>query len=80
MSDAEFSVFQWFPDGSYECVRSYVTAEEAMKAYAHYTNNVASKMGVTQKVMITDGGDCCVAEWRQGEGYVWPPKDQKEQA
>lgn len=77
MSDNEFSVYQWFPDGTYERVRSFVTAEEAVKAAKHYTQNVAAKMGVTERVIITDGGDCTVFEWLKGKGQVWPePLDE----
>jgi hypothetical protein len=74
MSENEFSVCQFFEDGSYEYVRRYVTAEEAMKAFFHYTNNVAVKMGVTERVIVTDGGDCTNAEWKKDLGYTYPPE------
>lgn len=70
----EFSVYQFFRDGSYECVRSRVSAEEAMLAVQHYTSNVAAKLGITQRVIITDGGDCTNFEWRLGEGVTFPAK------
>ena len=70
----EFSVCQFFPDDSYEYVRRYVSAEEAVKAFGHYTNNVASKIGVTKRVIITDGGDCVTLEWQQGKGITFPPE------
>jgi hypothetical protein len=66
MSDY-FSVCQWFPDGSYEYVRRYVEMEEALKAFRHYTSNPASRIGITQRVIITDGGDCIIAEWLRVE-------------
>jgi hypothetical protein len=72
MNRPEFSVCQFFKDGSHEYVRRYVMAEEAVKAMQHYTNNVASKMGITTRVIITDGDDCTVFEWKAGEGQVWP--------
>jgi hypothetical protein len=68
----EYSVCQYFPDGSYEYVRRFVDAEEAAKAFAFYTTNVAAKVGVTQRVIITDGGDCINMEWKQGEGITFP--------
>jgi hypothetical protein len=74
MNEGEFSVYQFFSDGTYEQVRSFVSADEAVKAAQHYSNNVASRMGLTKRVIITDGGDCCVFEWKQGEGVVFPPK------
>lgn len=75
----EFSVFQWLATGKgedlQEQVRSFVSAEEAVKAAQHYTSCVAARMGLTSKVMITDGGDNCVFEWRKGEGVVFPPRN-----
>jgi hypothetical protein len=74
MSDNEFSVFQFFTDRTSEQVRHRVSAEEAMKAFAHYTSNVAATVGFVTRVIVTDGGDCCNAEWKLGEGYTFPPE------
>jgi hypothetical protein len=73
----EFSVFQFFPDESYECIRQFVSAEEAVKAFTTYTSNPASMIGITRRVIITDGGDFTVAEWKHGEGVVYPPKKEQ---
>jgi hypothetical protein len=69
----EFSVAQLFKDGSYEYVRRFVSADEAGKAFAHYTSSVAARLGVTVRVIITDGGDCTNAEWQFGKGLTYPP-------
>lgn len=74
MSEREFSVYQFFADGSYERVREFVPAEEAVKAVHHYTHNVASKLGMVERVIITDGGDDCCFEWKRGEGVTFPPE------
>lgn len=71
----EFSVVQFFEDDSYEYVRRFVSAEEAMTAVKHYTNNVATRMGLVKRVIITDGGDLCCFEWIHGKGVVFPPKE-----
>lgn len=73
-----FSVVQFFaePVGSYEYVRQYVTAEEAVEAFKHYTQNVATALGIVTRVIITDGGDCVNAEWIHGEGLVFPTPKQ----
>jgi hypothetical protein len=76
MSRNEFSVCQFFKDGQYEYVRRYVSAEEAVKAFKHYTNNVAVKMGVVTRVIITDGGDCTNMEWQYGKGITYPTRGQ----
>jgi hypothetical protein len=72
----EFSVYQFLQGEIYEKVREFVSPEEAMKAAIHYTTNVAARLGITEKVMITDGGDCCVWEWKKGEGVVWPKQEK----
>jgi hypothetical protein len=76
----EFSVCQFFEDGSSEYVRRNVGAEEAVKAARHYTDNVAAKMGITSRVIITDGGDYCVFEWKRGEGVTYPTPEQRQAA
>lgn len=68
----EYSVVQFFIDGHHEYVRRFVSAEEAVKAARHYTNNVATTLGVVVRVIITDGGDETVFEWKKGKGITWP--------
>lgn len=72
----EFSVYQFFVTGEYERVRSFVSAEEATRAFRHYTNNVATAVGIIEKVIITDGGDHTVAEWKKDEGITWPKEGE----
>lgn len=69
---SEFSVVQFFPDGQYEYVRRFVPAEEAVVAAKHYCTSVGAKMGTTVQVLITDGGDLTVFEWKREEGIVFP--------
>ena len=70
----EFHVCQFFTNGTYEYVRRWVSVEEALKAAKHYTSSVAVKVGIIEKVIITDGGDSTVFEWRPKEGVVWPTR------
>jgi hypothetical protein len=70
----EFSVYQFFPDDSYEKVREFVDHIEAVIAFAHYTHSVGARMGTTVRVIITDGGDFTNAEWKFGEGCTFPPE------
>jgi hypothetical protein len=74
--DNQFSVVQYFEDGSYEYVRRYVSAENAMNAVQHYTNNVAVMLGITNRVIVTDGGDSICFEWIRGKGVVFPAKEE----
>lgn len=70
-TDGEFSVCQFFTDDSYEYVRRYVSAEEAVTAAKHYTSSVGAKLGTTKRVIITDGGDCVNFEWQHGKGITF---------
>jgi len=67
-----FNVVQTFKDGTNEYVRRAVSPEEAMTAFAHYTNSVAVKMGFVNEVMITDMLDCCNFHWVRNKGIVFP--------
>jgi hypothetical protein len=70
----EFSVCQFFKNGAYEYVRRGVGSEEAVKAAHLYTHNVAVKLGMIERVIITDGDDYCCFEWKRGEGVTFPPE------
>jgi hypothetical protein len=72
--DELFSVCQFFKDDTYEYVRRNVTVEEAMEAVKHYTNNVATRMGITKRVIVTDLLDTTVLDWVNGQGIVFPVK------
>lgn len=70
----EFSVCQFFQDDSYEYVRRFVDALEAVKAFQLYSSSVGAVIGTTKKVIITDGGDYVSAEWQFGKGFTFPPE------
>lgn len=71
-----FCVYQFFcDDAGYEMVRHAVPIAEATKAAKHYTMSVGARIGTTVRVIITDGGDMIVFEWKHGEGVVFPPVD-----
>jgi hypothetical protein len=74
MTQGEFSVCQFFENGEYEYVRRGVGPEEAVEAAHHYCNSAGAKLGMTRRVIITDGGDETNFEWRFGEGVVFPPR------
>lgn len=76
----EHSVYQFFEDGSYECVREHVSPEAAVEAAQHYSTSVAAQIGVTVRVIITDGGDCTNFEWKFGEGVTYPTAEMRAAA
>lgn len=73
-TEGEFSVCQFFKNEEYEYVRRWVGPEEAMEAFQHYTHCVAAQVGITARVIITDGGDFTNMEWKFGEGITFPPE------
>jgi hypothetical protein len=73
-TDGEYSVCQFFMNDTHEYVRRWVGPEEAMAAFKFYTQNVASRMGIVQRVIVTDGGDCTNAEWVYEKGITFPPE------
>ena len=75
-ADELFSVYQEFVDGSHECVRRLVPAQEAVEAAHHYSHSVGAKLGTTRRVIITDILDYTNFEWKFGEGVTFPPRAQ----
>jgi len=71
-TSTEYSVYQFFNTDEYEDVRRWVTLEAAMQAAVHYCTSVAARTGITTRVIITDGGDNTVFEWKFNEGITWP--------
>lgn len=78
MTTGEFSVVQFFVNGSYEYVRKHVDPKEAMDAFIHYCTSVASKSGLVREVIIKDGGDHTNYHWKHGEGIVFPEEYKGE--
>lgn len=70
----EFSVYQFFLDGSNEAVVRFVDVKEAVERAIALTQSVGARIGTTKRVIITDGGDFINFEWKHGEGFVYPPQ------
>jgi hypothetical protein len=71
----EFSVYQYFPDDSYEAVVRFVEAQKAIQVAKQCCTSVGAKIGTTRRVIITDGGDCINFEWIFEKGIVFPTPD-----
>lgn len=61
-----------------ECECSDVDLAEASRWFRHHMTNVCARMGMTHRVIITDSDDYIIAEWKFGEGIVWPKEDNSE--
>lgn len=75
MSDnkGEFSVCQFFSNGQYEYFERFVPIERAMEAAHHCCTSVGARVGITSRVIITDGSDAVNFEWTHGEVVIFPP-------
>ncbi len=73
LMENEFSVVQFFKDGTGEYVRRMVSAKEAVEAAKHYTETIGARLGLTKRVIITDADDFTVFEWKHGQGVTYPP-------
>lgn len=75
MASGEFSVAQFFDGGAYEYVRQWIDAEEAVRLAREVTQRPGALIGAPARVIITDGGDETVFEWKFGQGVVFPPSE-----
>jgi len=68
----EFSVVQFFTDGTRQYLRRSVMALEAVLALSSVCNGPTASLGLVVRVIVTDGTDHCVFEWTHPDGVVWP--------
>jgi hypothetical protein len=76
--NGEFSVYQYFDGGSYECVLEFVDAKTAVEKAKALTETVGARMGTTRRIVITDGADNTNFEWKFGEGVTFPKFDAEK--
>jgi hypothetical protein len=72
MSD-EFSVYWWDRDGGQHEEMRFASVEQVMRAFGRLTMGPASRLGMVKRVIVTDGGDCICAEWKDG-ALTFPPR------
>jgi hypothetical protein len=70
---AEFSVYQFFLDKTWERVAEFVEVRTAVETAMRLTKTLGARLGMTVCVIITDGDDYTVFEWRRTEGITFPP-------
>lgn len=71
----EFSVWWWDPEGNYNREADHVDAETAVNTVRSLLNRKPAMMlGVFKRIIITDGGDFTVYEWKHGEGQTYPER------
>ncbi len=74
----EFSVYVFRPDGSYTRELSFVSSKRAVVWAKWLTEERAARNGEVAKIIITDGGDFTVFEWRFADGVVLPPRTSED--
>lgn len=77
--DNEFSVYWWDRDNGQHKELRFVTSDAAVKAAHRLTHGPAAVLGIVQRVIITNGGDRIVFEWKHKEGQTWPRKEGTRQ-
>jgi hypothetical protein len=68
---AEFSVWVFLADGWHFPVERFTDAKTAVRM----AKRACDAPGDAARVIITDGGDHTVFEWRRGEGVTFPPRE-----
>lgn len=72
----EYSVYWWDADNGQHSEMRFVSVEKAMGATKRLTQGPAAMLGMVNRVIITDGGDCTVFEWIKDKGITWPTPEQ----
>lgn len=69
----QFSVYTFDADGFSTRERAFVSAERAVHQAQWLARSAAGPRRIA-RIIITDGGDHTVFEWRTGEGVTFPPR------
>jgi len=67
-----FNTVQFFPDGSHEYIARAVPIAQAMEKACSFIKRPAAMIGLIQRVIVTDMGDCTCFEWTFGKGITFP--------
>ena len=65
-TEHEFSVYWWDAQGEHHEELRFVGPEQALKAVKRLTTGPGAQVGIVKRVIITDGGDFCNYEWKEG--------------
>jgi hypothetical protein len=71
----QFTVRLCYDNGEHKNVRRFVSAQEAGRAFQHYTTSVGAELGSTVRVIVIDRNDSIVREWKFGQGITFPRPD-----
>lgn len=73
MSDyGELNVVAFYNDGTHRYIERYLDDKNAVLLAKFLTLTHDARDGRITRIIITDGGDDCVFEWKSGKGVTWP--------
>ena len=67
----EFNVWWWDSSGGQHEELRFVSARTAVERAHTLTQGPAAQLGIVERVIITDGGDCTNFEWKNGKGITF---------
>jgi len=73
----QFSVRLYYDNGEQKDVYRFVSAQEAYRGFQYYTSSLGARLGSTVRVIIIDGDDCMVREWKLEQGVTFPPPGRR---
>lgn len=68
----EFSVVEFYADGTHLYIARWLDAESAVKMAKLCCDEHVNHPDIITKIIITDGGDFTVFEWQPDKGVTWP--------
>jgi hypothetical protein len=60
----QFAVLLFFHNGKHKYARRFVSAQEACRVFEKSIHSVDARLGITDRVVITDSNDCILREWK----------------
>ena len=76
----EFSVYAFYFDGWYSDVIRFTGIENALKIAKRASEQKIGLLSRAERIIVTDGGDNTVFEWRRDEGITFPPSGDEDDA
>jgi hypothetical protein len=67
-----YDVVVFLDNGSHGEERRAVPAAEAFEAFLHHCTSAGARIGIVDRVIITDADGCTCVEWLRGEGVTYP--------
>jgi hypothetical protein len=68
----EFNVVLFFPDSTSFYEQRNLDAEQAVLLAKQCSERPAAKLGIIERVIVTDAEDYTVFEWQFGQGVTFP--------